>query len=386
MAEEGQSYDEQVRKRVPGFNRYLTSYLKDVFDNIHNAPPERIPLFEIRKRAKGLLGRLSALWPGRGEDAHSTPMSESEKKNLLKEMWFNFNHANELNAVMESLGDDRSKVLLSKVHSFRSLGPGRMSLLGDSATDKALSFSGEHFLEEKNVGSLQVGRESFTLNQYDLSPLGSTLRLVSSDVALFVLFILKQYAYASDEAVVDVAPGDIVIDGGMCAGETSLYFAEKTGADGRVYGFEFMEEHLDLIQRNLLLNEPVADRITVMGNALWHTSGLMLNISSKGPASRVGTEESDFKVESLSIDDLVEQEGLERVDFIKLDIEGAEKGALQGAEKTIRMFRPKLAISAYHLTDDLVLIPAMLKEMNPGYTLYLKHVTPGRQETVLFAV
>ena len=83
---------------------------------------------------------------------------------------------------------------------------------------------------------------------------------------------------------------------------------------------------------------------------------------------------------------MVQQLHLPRVDFIKMDIEGAEYPALRGAEQTIRSFRPKLAISIYHQISDFVDIPRFLHGLNLDYDFYVEHHTIYQNETVLFAI
>ena len=89
--------------------------------------------------------------------------------------------------------------------------------------------------------------------------------------------------------------------------------------------------------------------------------------------------------ETIRIDEWVEQRALSRVDFIKLDVEGAELNALRGAEKTIRAFKPRMAVSVYHQEDDLITIPEFLRSLNCGYKLLLDHFTIYNEETILFA-
>ena len=88
---------------------------------------------------------------------------------------------------------------------------------------------------------------------------------------------------------------------------------------------------------------------------------------------------------TISIDDFVNNNGLEKVDFIKMDIEGAECSALEGAVETIMKFKPKLAIAIYHSMDDMVNIPNWINDLNLGYKLYLGHYTIHAEETVIFA-
>ena len=90
-------------------------------------------------------------------------------------------------------------------------------------------------------------------------------------------------------------------------------------------------------------------------------------------------------IKTKAIDDLVKEEGLERVDFIKMDIEGSELAALKGAKNTIQKYKPNLAICIYHKIEDFYTIPKYIKEIAPEYKLYVKHHTDMEWETVLYA-
>ena len=73
-------------------------------------------------------------------------------------------------------------------------------------------------------------------------------------------------------------------------------------------------------------------------------------------------------------------------DFIKMDIEGAELAALEGAQNCIREQHPKLIICVYHKPEDIIEIPAYILSLCPDYKLYLRHYSLGHTETVLYAV
>lgn len=60
------------------------------------------------------------------------------------------------------------------------------------------------------------------------------------------------------------------------------------------------------------------------------------------------------------------------VDIIKMDLEGAEAAAIRGAEQTIRSFRPRMLIAAYHRTEDLFAIPEQVLKLNSDYSVYLR--------------
>lgn len=75
------------------------------------------------------------------------------------------------------------------------------------------------------------------------------------------------------------------------------------------------------------------------------------------------------QVATTTIDDFVSFQKLGHVDFIKADIEGAERLMLEGARKTIREFAPNLSICYYHKLDDLKTLTRMLHEINPNYEI-----------------
>ena len=75
----------------------------------------------------------------------------------------------------------------------------------------------------------------------------------------------------------------------------------------------------------------------------------------------------DMRAQFVDLDTYVAQKNLPRVDYIKLDIEGAELDMLHGAAKTIARCKPKMAVSAYHKLDDLWTLAAYIKSLRPDY-------------------
>jgi hypothetical protein len=80
-------------------------------------------------------------------------------------------------------------------------------------------------------------------------------------------------------------------------------------------------------------------------------------------------QKKKVKVPLTTIDILAAELGLQRVDFIKMDIEGAEKAVLRGAAKTIRRHHPRMAIASEHLPDDVTAIPRTVNAIWSGYHL-----------------
>ena len=78
--------------------------------------------------------------------------------------------------------------------------------------------------------------------------------------------------------------------------------------------------------------------------------------------------------------------GQEKVDFIKLDVEGAEKKALDGAKQLIVRSRPVLAISLYHQPQDLWELPLFLSTICENYKFYIRQHYANSFDSVLYAV
>jgi len=75
----------------------------------------------------------------------------------------------------------------------------------------------------------------------------------------------------------------------------------------------------------------------------------------------------------IDLDTYVEQKNLPRVDYIKLDIEGAELDMLHGAAKTITRWKPKMAVSAYHKPEDLWTLATYIKSLRDDYEFQFRH-------------
>ena len=75
----------------------------------------------------------------------------------------------------------------------------------------------------------------------------------------------------------------------------------------------------------------------------------------------------------IDIDTYVRENNIPRIDYIKLDVEGAELEVLKGAFLTIGQFKPKLAISAYHKPEDLYEIQKYIRSLRCDYQFAFRH-------------
>lgn len=100
-----------------------------------------------------------------------------------------------------------------------------------------------------------------------------------------------------------------------------------------------------------------------------------------GSASTIDEKGTDT-IEVCRLDDIIK----DKVDWIKMDIEGWEFNAIQGCIETIKRFRPILSIAVYHHANDFLRIPELIEALNPGYRIYLRHYTEGWSETIMYFI
>ena len=225
-----------------------------------------------------------------------------------------------------------------------------------------------------------------TMNLYNLSSLGKNINVYSIPLWIYLDLVINQYEYNQGSVNFKVNNGDYVIDGGAFYADNTLIFAHDVGENGKVFSFEFMPENTSVWHKNVNLNPELSKRITLIEKALWSDSKSELYVGGTGPESYCSDKliAGSKLVKTICVDDFVEKNNIEKIDFIKLDIEGAELPCLKGAQKTIKKFKPRLALCVYHKDDDLITIPQYVKSLVPEYKMYLKHHTDGIQETVLY--
>ncbi len=173
---------------------------------------------------------------------------------------------------------------------------------------------------------------------------------------------------------VEIRPGDVVIDCGAHIGVFTRY-ALKRGAR-RVIAIEPVPSNLACLERNLR-DEIRAGRVTVVRAGVWHEAAELtidLHAENSGAHSFARDQLRTPRTITLPVrplQDIVEELDLEQVDFIKMDIEGAERHALRGAERTLQRFKPRMAICTYHKGDDPSVIPDVVRRIHPGYQFAL---------------
>ena len=180
--------------------------------------------------------------------------------------------------------------------------------------------------------------------------------------------------------------GEHVVDGGAFDGLTSRYFASRSKT-GNVYAFEPDIKNLKRIENTLKLvrsHSNIAEQIVVLPFALSDKDETLKFTGGNNGSSAISTEGDDIR--AVSLDNFILQNGIERIDLISLDVEGAEPRALIGMKSTIKKFRPKLQVSIYHHPSHLYTLPLLIKELCVDYVYYLGHHNTYSTETDLYCV
>lgn len=165
-------------------------------------------------------------------------------------------------------------------------------------------------------------------------------------------------------------PGDVVIDIGAHIGCFAVPAARAVGPTGHVYACEAIPETSVALRRTIAANG--LENVTVVNRGLGSEAGEATFTVSGGSSAHCdlgGKSPVRATVRMSTLEALVGEWGIERVDCVKVDVEGWEAEVLRGAAETIRKYRPVLEVAAYHKPDDLQVLPALLREIVPEYEL-----------------
>jgi FkbM family methyltransferase len=169
--------------------------------------------------------------------------------------------------------------------------------------------------------------------------------------------------------------GDIVMDVGANVGTVSK--AALDAGASLVIAVEPAPVTLECLRRNMA-SEIQAGRVIVVAKGAWNQEAslpLHLDANPLGSSFVFGRGAHTIQLPLTTIDRIVSDLNLSRLDLIKMDIEGAERQALSGAEKTLRRFHPRISLELEHFVDDVDVLPAIARGAWPGYKVNLTPCT-----------
>ena len=169
-----------------------------------------------------------------------------------------------------------------------------------------------------------------------------------------------------DHPSIRIRPGDVVLDGGGHLG-TFARFALQRGAR-QVVSFEPDPSNAACYRLNLD-KEIRGGRAVLIQAGLWDKpESLKFAPNNKGNSgSGIVGQTGELEIRTVTIDGVAEDLALDRVDFIKMDIEGAERRALAGGSSVLGRWAPRMAICTYHAEGDAAAIRQIVQTARPTY-------------------
>lgn len=179
--------------------------------------------------------------------------------------------------------------------------------------------------------------------------------------------------------------GDQVIDAGGFDGDTAQLFLETMGETGWVHVFEPSRENMGRL-RERAAREGWGSRVVAVEAGVGASDGEAGFVEDAGSpvGSRVAVG-SAMRVKMRSIDSYCAEAGIVP-SMIKMDVEGFEGAALEGAEGVIGRYGPRMQVCVYHRAGDLWEIARWVKSVRGGYRFYLGgHAGGDWSDVVLYA-
>ncbi len=180
------------------------------------------------------------------------------------------------------------------------------------------------------------------------------------------------------------------VDCGAFNGDTYRQWLARLGSwfkteQARYYGFEPDSKNFNDLQAEVEVTESkMGTRVASLYRCAVGNSHERLSLVPAAAGSAVYPGDCDGElVDVIPLDDVLSGQ---KVTAIKMDLEGFEMNALEGAKSILRQQRPVLLLAIYHRVQDLWRIPLWVDDLNLGYRLFMRHhdVTPS--ETVCYAV
>lgn len=194
------------------------------------------------------------------------------------------------------------------------------------------------------------------------------------------IYIKNQYF---NKEVIKLSNKEIFVDVGSFTGDTVEEFLENVSYEfEKIFLFELNKSIYEELEKNMnKYSEEMSGKIVAYNYGL--SSEERSIMYSDGDSDSSINQNGVIEGKVIDLDTILNGE---EVTFIKMDIEGSEMDALKGAKETIKKFKPKLAICIYHSAEDLWRIPLYIKELVPGYKIYVRHHTDLLYETVCYAI
>jgi len=193
---------------------------------------------------------------------------------------------------------------------------------------------------------------------------------------------LQQKNQYFDSDIISFSEHEIFVDCGAYIGDSALAFIEalkkqKLNSYDRIISIEPCAENFEKMKKlELHGHQCLCEGVSNCKKRVYFCEEKDSSSVSRG-------DSGSCSIEVDTIDNILDGTS---ATIIKMDVEGEELHALQGAEKTIRKYKPVLAVCLYHKAEDLTTIPQYIHSLVPEYSFYLRSYERSATEMVLYAV
>ena len=248
----------------------------------------------------------------------------------------------------------------------------------DEVIDRIAEIDSEHTVFAPDVpvaGGGLFTREYITENEEKFEKAYSLLadeesKRVYKDILNFkvsgkIKYLLSSFCDKSKvySDILNLNENEEIIDLGAYDGDTIKEFTAATG--GKYKHITALEPDKKSYKK-LLKNTDGMKNISTLNMGVWSKRDTLIFDAEAGRNSKLSAEGVSIEVTDIDSLNIAPT-------FIKADIEGSEMKALEGAEKTIKKYLPKLYICAYHRNEDLFALPLKIKELSEKYKIYFRH-------------
>ena len=179
-----------------------------------------------------------------------------------------------------------------------------------------------------------------------------------------------------DSSVIELGENEVYIDAGGFDGDSAENFIKFVNK-------KYKSVHI--FEPDLALLDKAKKRLKDFGHIAYNPTGIYdkkttLYFDVTGGLDGIISNQGTVKIDTISIDEYTDAQPT----YIKIDIEGVEIEALNGAVNTLKTLKPKLAIASYHYPKHLWEIPLLVKSINPTYKLKLRHYTDSVFDSIFY--
>lgn len=186
-------------------------------------------------------------------------------------------------------------------------------------------------------------------------------------------------------------PGEHVIDCGAYTGDTAAVFWRRMDAQGKITAIEPVARNFTALEE-WIASQNMQRSVRAYRMAIGAAKGqAFMSAQDGGPDPRAHFTDQTRSSAALDLCDIDTLDNLFADDlggagFLKIDIEGFELDALEGAKRMLAASKPSLAIAGYHAPGHWVEIPERLDTLCPGYRIHAGHHPSAPYECEFFCV